>query len=62
MAITIGNSTYAVTGFFKSTGKTVSEKLYRIMEKEVENADFTRYNNFIPQESLAVGNLRRIEL
>ena len=62
MVITIGSRTYFVNGFFKSTGKTVSEKLYNIMEKEVENADSTRYNDFIPQESLAVGNLRRIEL
>jgi hypothetical protein len=36
MEITIGSSTYVVSGFFKSTGKTVSEKLYNIMEKEVE--------------------------
>jgi len=57
--ITIGNRTYAVNGFFKPTGKTLSEKLYTIMEKEVETPDIVRYNNIIPNESLAVGNLRR---
>jgi hypothetical protein len=59
MEITIGNRTYVVNGFFKPTGKTISEKLYSIMEKEVEITGAARYNDFIPNESLAVGNLRR---
>ena len=59
MEITIGSSTYVVNGFFKLTGKTISEKLYRIMEKDIENAVMMRYNDIISNESLAVGNLRR---
>ena len=59
MEIIIGNRTYVVNGFFKPTCKTISEKLYSIMEKEVEITGAARYNDFIPNESLAVGNLRR---
>ena len=57
--ITIGSSTYVINGFFKPKGKTLSEKLYRIMEKDIENAVMMRYNDIISNESLAVGNLRR---
>jgi len=60
--ITIGNATYIINSFFKPTGKTASEKLYNLMEKEVENSAEMRYNGIIPKESLAVGNLGRIGL
>jgi len=55
MEITIGSSTYIVNGFFKDFGKTVSEKLYSIMEKDVESAATARYNDSIPKECLTVG-------
>jgi len=55
----ISGGTYIVNGFFKDKGKTVAEKFFGIMEKEVENPVKTRYNNDIPQESLAVGKTRR---
>ena len=55
MEITIGSATYIVNGFFKEFGKTVSEKLYGIMEKDVEYAAAARYNDNIPKDCLAVG-------
>ena len=57
--ITIGSTTFVINGFFKPTGKTLPEKLYRLMEKDVENAATARYNYSIPKECLAVGELRR---
>ena len=73
MEITIGSSTYIINGFFKDFDKTVSEKLYGIMEKDVEYAATARYNDNIPKDclgwseatlparpcSLAVGEIRR---
>ena len=57
MEITIGSTTYIVNSFFKEFGKTFSEKLYGIMEKDIENAATACYNNSTPKECLAVGNL-----
>jgi len=59
MEITIGSSTYIINGFFKDFDKTVSEKLYGIMEKDVEYAATARYNDNMPKDCLAVGDLRR---
>ena len=59
MEINIGSTTFIVNGFFKPTGKSISEKLYRLMEKEVETAVIARYNDIIPKDCLAVGELRR---
>jgi|GEM_PF-5382298 len=57
--MTIGGVIYTVNGFFKNSGKTISEKFYGIMEKEVESPAVVRYNRDIPQESMAVGISRR---
>jgi len=62
MEITIGSTTYITNGFFKDFGKTVSEKLYGIMEKEVESPVTMRYNGIIPKDCLAVGSLGRASL
>ena len=62
MEITIGSVTYITNGFFKDFGKTASEKLYHIMEKEVENIATARYNGIMPKECLAVGNLGKASL
>jgi len=62
MEITIGNVTYITNGFFKDFGKTASEKLYGIMEKEVESPAIMRYNGIIPKDCLAVGSLGRASL
>ena len=43
----------------RTRGKPLSEKLYSLMEKDVETAVTARYNDIIPKECLAVGNLRR---
>jgi len=59
MEISIGSTTFVVNGFFKPTGKPLSEKLYRLMEKDVETAATAHYNDIIPKECLAVGELRR---
>jgi len=50
MEINIGSTTFIVNGFFKDFGKTVSEKLYGIMEKGVEYAATARYNDNIPKD------------
>jgi len=36
ITITIGNTIYTARGFFKPTGKTLSEKLLRNMEKSLD--------------------------
>jgi hypothetical protein len=59
MEINIGSTTFVVNGFFKQTGKPLSEKLYRLMEKDVETVATARYNDIIPKECLAVGELKR---
>jgi len=59
MEINIGSTTFIVNAFFKPIGKPLSEKLYRLMEKDVETAATARYNDIIPRECLAVGELRR---
>jgi len=56
----IEGRTYEVNGFFKPKGKTISEKIYGIMSKEVDNQAVLCYNDNIPQDSLAVGKIRRI--
>jgi len=56
----IGGATYKVSGFFRSSGKTIAEKMFGLMEKEVENRAVSSYNGGIPQNSSAVGNQRRI--
>ena len=59
MEINIGSTTFVVNGFFKQIGKTISEKLYTLMEKDVETTATARYNDVILKECLAVGDLRR---
>ena len=59
MEINIGGTTFVVNAFFKPFGKTVSEKLYNLMEKDFETAAIARYNGIIPKECLAVGEFRR---
>jgi len=47
----INGGTYVVNGFFKTSGRTLIEKFYSLMEKEVENPGCLCYNDDIPQES-----------
>lgn len=42
--VTIGNTVYTARGFFKPVGKTLSEKLMRNMEKELEKWPDLSYN------------------
>jgi hypothetical protein len=44
LTIAVGNTVYTVRGFFKPTGKTLSEKLLRNMEKELEISGAVCYN------------------
>jgi hypothetical protein len=44
VTVTIGNTVYTARGFYKSTGKTLSEKLLRNMEKELETDIISCYN------------------
>ena len=37
VSITIGNTVYTARGFYKPTGKTLSEKLLRNMEKDLQH-------------------------
>ena len=52
ISITIGNTVYTARGFFKSTGKTLSEKLLRNMEKELDNGAVFCYNGIKSQKGL----------
>jgi len=36
VTVTIGNTVYTARGFFKPTGKTLSEKLLRNMQKDLQ--------------------------
>ena len=44
ITLKIGSTIYTARGFFKSTGKTLSEKLMRNMEKELEKEPIFCYN------------------
>ena len=52
VSITIGNTVYTARGFFKPTGKTLSEKLLRNMEKELDNGAVFCYNGIKSQKGL----------
>jgi hypothetical protein len=47
-----GNTIYTARGFYKSTGKTLSEKLLRNMEKELETDENMCYTIFKSQKGL----------
>ena len=52
ITIAFGNTVYTVRGFFKPAGKTLTEKLLRNMEKELEINDEICYNVDISQKGL----------
>ena len=60
MEMNIAGATYKVNGFFKFSGKTITDKIFGLMEKELENKAVLCNNGVIPQYSAAVGNLRRM--
>ena len=44
VTVTIGNTTYTARGFYKTTGKSLPEKLLRNMQKELEIGSEICYN------------------
>jgi hypothetical protein len=46
---------YEVSGFFKTSGRTFSEKIFGIMSKELDKQAVLCYNRSIPQKDLTVG-------
>ena len=48
--IKIEGTTFEVNGFFKTSGKTITEKLFGLMSKELDNQVVFCYNGGIPQE------------
>jgi len=52
ITLKIGSTIYTARGFFKPTGKTLSEKLLRNMEKELEKEPIFCYNAVKSQKGL----------
>ena len=46
----IGGTIFEVNGFFRTSGKTISEKLFDLMSKELDNQEVFCYNGGTPQE------------
>ena len=61
ITIAVGNTIYTARGFFKPTGKTLSEKLLRNMEKELEIGSDFCYNTVKSQKGLDCKQERSIE-
>ena len=51
-----GGATYIVQGFFKNSGKTINEKIYRLMERDLSDRGDLCYNKSISQNNLTVGD------